>query len=124
VFLSNPFAPGIERLEMQANYWKRRTGMHDCRFGFTGQSLQDSQGKEMKTTVDRGKLDPGSFLRSKKGNLWRTHKGKVVSVFKNPHGLYSWSIADSVRVRFSRRGYRTEEYALKALIEELGEMKP
>jgi hypothetical protein len=59
------------------------------------------------------------FRRSRRGNAWRTFRGKTVSIFRRDDDYFGWSIADSKNVRYSHEGYEEEEEALAALAEEL-----
>ena len=62
-----------------------------------------------------------NWQRSKKGNLWRHHDGQTLTVFKRLDNLFSWCISGSDGPDFSEGTYETEEDALLALAEELGE---
>jgi hypothetical protein len=69
----------------------------------------------MKRTVD--KLDPDSFKRSAKGNLWTRHRKKTLVVFKRPDEKFSWLIAGGEDKVWSDYSYEEEEEALRDLQE-------
>src|SRR5262249_49151081 len=60
------------------------------------------------------------FNRSRRGNLWRIHEGRTLTVFQRPDGTYAYCIASSgQRARFSRDWYASEAEALEALWQRL-----
>lgn len=66
------------------------------------------------TTTQRDEFRVDLLQRSKKGNLWCSYQGLVVCVFER-YGRFSWSIADTKGVRYSRKLYASEWDAAGAL---------
>lgn len=64
------------------------------------------------------------FKESRKGNLWRSWDGMIVSVFRHKRsGRWAWSIADGDGPRFSAGTYGSPEAAMVALWEALEEYR-
>ena len=60
------------------------------------------------------------FRRSRRGNLWRQHDGKTLTVYRRPDGLFGYAIAGDGGPAYSRAGYADEDTAVGELWYRIG----